>query len=155
MAADPLAAIAPRPSLDGGLCRHPRHPCRRLSASSARPEIWLLAERDVGEPPRTKFYFVNLAPTASLTQIVRLAHQRWTIEQQYQDLKTELGLDHFEGRTFAGWQHHVVLTAITYNFLQAERRRARVPDVSQRARHCAGNLHGVFVCAATAVHHAH
>jgi SRSO17 transposase len=88
------------------------------------PEIWLLAERDVGETPRTKFYFVNLPATASLTQIVRLAHQRWAIEQQYQDLKTELGLDHFEGRTFTGWHHHVVLTAITYNFLQAERRRA-------------------------------
>ena len=90
------------------------------------PEIWLLAERDVGETPRTKFYFVNLPPTASLAQIVQLAHQRWAIEQQYQDLKTELGLDHFEGRTFAGWHHHVVLTAVTYNFLQAERQRARV-----------------------------
>jgi SRSO17 transposase len=90
------------------------------------PEIWLLAERDVGETPRTKFYFVNLPPTASLSQIVQLAHQRWAIEQQYQDLKTELGLDHFEGRTFTGWHHHVVLTAITYNFLQAERHRARV-----------------------------
>lgn len=90
------------------------------------PEIWLLAERDVGETPRTKFYFVNLPPTASLSQIVQLTHQRWAIEQQYQDLKTELGLDHFEGRTFAGWHHHVVLTAVTYNFLQAERQRARV-----------------------------
>jgi SRSO17 transposase len=90
------------------------------------PEIWLLAERDLGETPRTKFYFVNLPPTASLSQIVQLAHQRWAIEQQYQDLKTELGLDHFEGRTFTGWHHHVVLTAVTYNFLQAERRRARV-----------------------------
>ena len=106
-------AIRVTPAVD---CRH-----RRLA-----PEIWLLAERDVGETPRTKFYFVNLPPTASLSQIVRLAHQRWAIEQQYQDLKTELGLDHFEGRTFAGWQHHVVLTAITYNFLQAERQRARV-----------------------------
>jgi SRSO17 transposase len=90
------------------------------------PEIWLLAERDVGATPRTKFYFVNLPPTASLSQIVRLAHHRWAIEQQYQELKTELGLDHFEGRTFTGWHHHVVLTAITYNFLQAERQRARI-----------------------------
>jgi len=90
------------------------------------PEIWLLAERDLGETPRTKFYFVNLPPSASLSQILQLAHQRWAIEQQYQDLKTELGLDHFEGRTFTGWHHHVVLTAVTYNFLQAERQRARV-----------------------------
>jgi SRSO17 transposase len=90
------------------------------------PEIWLLAERDVGETPKTKFYFVNLPRQASLSQIVRLAHQRWAIEQQYQDLKTELGLDHFEGRTFTGWHHHVVLTAVTYNFLQAERQRTRI-----------------------------
>jgi SRSO17 transposase len=90
------------------------------------PEIWLLAQRDVGERSKTKFYFVNLPATASLLHIVRFAHQRWAIEQQYQELKTELGLDHFEGRRFAGWHHHVVLTAITYNFLQAERRRARV-----------------------------
>ena len=105
-------AIRVTPAVD---CRH-----RRLA-----PEIWLLAERDVGATPRTKYYFVNLPPTASLSHIVRLAHQRWAIEQQYQDLKTELGLDHFEGRTFPGWHHHVVLTAITYNFLQAERQRAR------------------------------
>jgi SRSO17 transposase len=87
------------------------------------PEIWLLCERDLGETPRTKSYFINLPPTASLAQLVRFAHQRWAIEQQYQDLKTELGLDHFEGRTWPGWQHHVVLTALTYNFLQTERAR--------------------------------
>jgi len=90
------------------------------------PEVWLLCERDLGATPRTKYYFVHLPATASLKQVVRLAHQRWAIEQQYQELKTELGLDHFEGRTFPGWHHHVVLTAITYNFLQAERHRMRV-----------------------------
>jgi hypothetical protein len=54
-----------------------------------------------------------------------LAHQRWAIEQHYQDLKTELGLDHFEGRTYPGWQHHQVISAVAYAFLQAERRRPR------------------------------
>ena len=87
------------------------------------PEVWLLCERDLGDTPRTKYYFVALPATATLHQIVKFAHQRWAIEQQYQELKTELGLDHFEGRTFPGWHHHVVLTAITYNFLQAERVR--------------------------------
>jgi SRSO17 transposase len=114
-------AIRVTPAVD---CRH-----RRLM-----PEIWLLAERDVGHTPRTKYYFVHLPPTASLVQIVRLAHHRWAIEQQYQDLKTELGLDHFEGRTFAGWHHHVVLTAIAYNFLQAERQRVRVSLTFPRVR---------------------
>src|SRR5437868_5772565 len=64
-------------------------------------------------------------PSASLTQIVRLAHHRWAIEQQYQDLKSELGLDHFEGRTYPGWQHHVVISAVAFAFLQTERRRPR------------------------------
>ena len=50
-----------------------------------------------------------------------LAHQRWAIEQQYQQLKTELGLDHFEGRTYPGWHRHVALTAVAYAFLQCER----------------------------------
>lgn len=98
------------------------------------PEVWLLCERDLGATPRTKYYFVNLPPTASLKALVRLAHHRWAIEQQYQELKTELGLDHFEGRTFHGWHHHVVLTAITYNFLQAERRRMPVALTFPAAR---------------------
>jgi SRSO17 transposase len=87
------------------------------------PEVWLLCERDLGPAPRTKYYLVHLPATASLRALVRLAHQRWAIEQQYQELKDEIGLDHFEGRTLPGWQHHIVLTALAYGFLQNERRR--------------------------------
>jgi SRSO17 transposase len=87
------------------------------------PEVWLLCERDLGSEPRTKYYLVNVPSTASLRALVRLAHQRWAIEQQYQELKDEIGLDHFEGRTLPGWERHVVLTAIAYSFLQSERRR--------------------------------
>ena len=95
------------------------------------PEVWVLCERDLGTTPRTKYYLVNLPPTASLKALVRLAHQRWAIEQQYQELKDELGLDHFEGRTLPGWQRHVVLTATAYAWLQNERRRqaARLPTL--------------------------
>jgi SRSO17 transposase len=89
------------------------------------PEVWLLCERDLGTTPKTKYYLVDLPSTASLREVVRLAHQRWAIEQQYQELKDELGLDHFEGRSLPGWQRHVVLTAIAYSFLQNERRRRR------------------------------
>jgi SRSO17 transposase len=87
------------------------------------PEVWLLCERDRGTTPKTKYYLVDLPSTASLRAVVRLAHQRWAIEQQYQELKDEIGLDHFEGRSLPGWQRHVVLTAIAYSFLQIERRR--------------------------------
>jgi SRSO17 transposase len=87
------------------------------------PEVWLLCERDLGPTPRTKYYLVDLPATTPLRGLVRLAHQRWAIEQQYQELKDEIGLDHFEGRSLPGWQRHVVLTAIAYSFLQSERRR--------------------------------
>ena len=90
------------------------------------PEVWLLCEQDLGATPRTKYFFVNLPATASLKHLVRLAHQRWAIEQQYQELKTELGFDHFEGRSYPGWQHHVVLTAVAYAFLQRERMRGGI-----------------------------
>jgi SRSO17 transposase len=95
------------------------------------PEVWLLFERDLGSTPRVKAYLVHLPPTASLPSLVRLAHHRWAIEQQYEELKDELGLDHFEGRSFVGWHRHVVLTAMAYAWLQDERRRAgaRLPTL--------------------------
>jgi len=98
-------------------------PAHDWRAHRLAPEVWLLFERDLGTTPRTKAYFVALPPTASLRALVHLAHQRWAIEQQYQELKDELGLDHFEGRSFPGWHRHVVLTAVAYAWLQHERRR--------------------------------
>jgi SRSO17 transposase len=95
------------------------------------PEVWLLFERDLGSTPRIKSYLVHLPASASLPSLVRLAHHRWAIEQQYEELKDELGLDHFEGRSFVGWHRHVVLTAMAYAWLQDARRRtaARLPTL--------------------------
>jgi SRSO17 transposase len=87
------------------------------------PEVWLLCEEEAATKPRVKYYFVHLPATASLRALVTLAHQRWAIEQQYQELKSELGLDHFEGRTYPGWEHHVVLTAVAHAYIQRERMR--------------------------------
>jgi SRSO17 transposase len=85
---------------------------------------WLLCERPSRRSAAPlKWYISNLPPTTQLRTLVRAAHQRWAIEQQYQQLKEELGLDHFEGRSFPGWQRHVVLTALAYTWLQQERRR--------------------------------
>jgi SRSO17 transposase len=89
------------------------------------PEIWLLCERGLGPTGRRKHYLVSLPASATLKQLVRLAHQRWAIEQHYQDFKTELGLDHFEGRSYPGWHHHIVISAVTFAFLQTERMRRR------------------------------
>ena len=106
----------------------PAHDWRRRHLA---PEVWLLLERDLGATPRVKAYLVALPPTASLRALVRLAHHRWAIEQQYQELKDELGLDHFEGRSYLGWNRHVLLTALAYTWLQHERRRAgpRLPTL--------------------------
>lgn len=101
----------------------PAHDWRRHRLA---PEVWVLFERDCGTTPRVKAYFVALPATASLRALVRLAHHRWAIEQQYQELKDELGLDHFEGRSWPGWNRHVLLTALAYTWLQDERRRAGV-----------------------------
>ena len=67
------------------------------------PEVWLVCQRDLGATPATKYYLVDLPATTALRALVRLAHQRWAIEQQYQELKDEIGLDHFEGRSLPGW----------------------------------------------------
>ena len=56
---------------------------------------------------------------------MRITHERWAIEMHYRDLKQELGLDHFEGRSYPGLARHLVLTALAYVFLQLERGRKR------------------------------
>ena len=90
--------------------------------------LWLLCERPVGTTTVRKYYFSNLPARASLARLVRLAHTRWAIEQHYQDFKTELGLDHFEGRSYPGWHHHMVISAVAYAFLQTERLRRGSAD---------------------------
>ena len=100
-----------------------RFVARRVRLRHGRGERWVLFERSLADDTR-KYYVLNLEATASLTQLVRLARSRWPIEQQYRELKDELGLDHFEGRTYPGWAHHTVLTAAAFTFLQLERRRS-------------------------------
>ena len=96
-------------------------PAHEWRHARVAPEVWLLCEEETGTKTRLKFYFVALPATTPLVALVRLAHQRWAIEQQYQELKSELGLDHFEGRSYPGWQHHVVLTAVAHAYIQRER----------------------------------
>lgn len=93
----------------------------RVRAPRGRGPRWLLCERVSAED--FKFYLLNLDGDASLRDLVGLARSRWPIEQQYRELKDDLGLDHFEGRSFRGWHHHVVLTAVAFTFLQLERTR--------------------------------
>lgn len=100
----------------------PAHDWRR---GRLAPPVWLLAQRPLGSRTIAKYFFIHLPATTALKRLVWVAHQRWAIEQQYQQLKDELGLDHFEGRSYPGWNRHVALTAVAYTFLQQERPHTR------------------------------
>lgn len=82
--------------------------------------LWLLAEWPEGEAAPAKFWLANLPEDTSLLSLVRLAKIRWWIEQGYQQLKDELGLDHYEGRSWQGWHHHVSMTMLAFDFLVME-----------------------------------
>ena len=82
--------------------------------------LWLLAEWPEEETAPTKFWLANLPGDTSLLSLVRLAKIRWWIEQGYQQLKDELGLDHYEGRFWQGWHHHVTMTMMAFGFLTLE-----------------------------------
>jgi SRSO17 transposase len=94
----------------------------RVRPLQSRGARWLLCEESLANAER-KYYFSNFPPDTSLRTLVTIARSRWAIEQQYRELKDELGLDHFEGRSYPGWNHHAVLAAITFLFLQLERHR--------------------------------
>jgi SRSO17 transposase len=80
------------------------------------PACWLLAEWPVGAPEPTDYWLSNLPESTPLRELVRLAKIRWRVEHDYRELKTGLGLDHFEGRSFAGWHRHVTLVCLAQAF---------------------------------------
>ena len=91
--------------------------------SQPHPEEWLLIEWPRGEAEPTKYWLSILPADTKLGDLVRLAKQRWIIERDYQELKQELGLGHFEGRGWRGFHHHATLCIAAYGFLVAERSR--------------------------------
>ena len=85
------------------------------------PEEWLLIEWPRGEAEPTRYWLSNLPPTTKLAKLVRTAKARWVIERDYEELKQEIGLDHYEGRGWRGFHHHASLCIAAYGFLIAER----------------------------------
>jgi len=98
-----------------------------------RPE-WLLVEWPEGEKKPTRYTLTTLPRSMSMKKIIRIVKERYRTEQVYEELKEELGLDHFEGRGFRGWHHHVTLTLCCYAFLVAERARAFSPSTRRTSR---------------------
>jgi SRSO17 transposase len=91
------------------------------------PECWLLAEWPPHADEPTDYWLSNLPAGTPVAELVRLAKIRWRIEHDYRELKTGLGLDHFEGRTWTGWQRHVTLAALAQAFCTMLRSDPKVP----------------------------
>ncbi len=87
------------------------------------PVRWLICEWLPQATEPTKYWLSNLPADTPLRDLARLGKLRWRIEHDYRELKDALGLDHFEGRTYRGWNHHVTLVSIAHAFLTLQRRR--------------------------------
>jgi SRSO17 transposase len=94
---------------------------RDFNRSKPWPEEWLLIEWPKGEKEPTKYWLSNLPDDVGFSRLVNLAKLRWRIERDYQDLKQEVGLGHFEGRGWRGFHHHATLCIVAYGFLISER----------------------------------
>ena len=96
---------------------------RDYGKAEPHAEEWLLIEWPRGEQEPTKYWISTLPSNTPLKALVKMAKHRWIIERDYQELKQELGLGHFEGRNWRGFHHHATLCIAAYGFLVAERNR--------------------------------
>ena len=94
---------------------------RDQKRSEPWPEEWLLVEWPKGATEPAKYWLSNLPPRTALKDLVHIAKARWLIERDYQELKQEIGLGHYEGRGWRGFHHHASLCIAAYGFLMAER----------------------------------
>jgi SRSO17 transposase len=94
---------------------------RDYEKAEPHAEEWLLIEWPRGEKEPTKYWVSTLPAHTKLKALVKMAKHRWIIERDYQELKQELGLGHFEGRNWRGFHHHATLCIAAYGFLVAER----------------------------------
>jgi SRSO17 transposase len=98
-----------------------------------REPMWLMMEWPDGEPKPTKFILTTLPRRMTKKEIVRIVNERWRTERAYEELKGELGLDHFEGRSFPGWHHHISVVLCCYAFIVSERVRHFPPSERRQA----------------------
>jgi SRSO17 transposase len=109
---------------------HARRDGGAVFRSEDEQDLWLLMEWPKDETEPTKFSFSNRPASAAIADLVFLAKCRNWIERDYQDLKGELGLDHFEGRSYIGWHHHVSMCLAAYAFLLTLQSEAFPPGAS-------------------------
>jgi SRSO17 transposase len=99
---------------------------RARETDTELPARWLLCEWPRGAAEPVKYWLSNLPGDTPIARLVALAKIRWRIEHDYRELKDALGLDHFEGRSYRGWHHHVTLVSVAHAFLTLERQRPRL-----------------------------
>ena len=90
-------------------------------------EEWLICEWPEGHDEPSDYWISNMPPDTTPEQLTRLARMRWKIELDYKQLKGELGLDHYEGRSWLGWYHHTALVTAAHGFLTLERQNPNHP----------------------------
>ena len=130
-----------------------------VRGTQSEPPSWLLVEWPTDSAEPTKYFLANLPEGTALQELVYWAKIRWWIEQGYQHLKDELGLDHFEGRSWQGWHHHVTLTLIAFAFLAIERLRQKkqywVDTPARQAGAAASAAHDAWILPSVPETHAH
>lgn len=109
----PLVVVRVRPA--------GRRATARRAADGSLPAVWLLAEWPPEAAEPTDYWLSSLPKTTEPAELARLAKIRWRIEHDYRELKTGLGLDHFEGRTWQGWHRHVTLVTAAQLFVTSLR----------------------------------
>ncbi len=106
------------------------------STIDQREVLWLMMEWPEGEATPTKFALTSMPKRMSKKRIVRVVKERWKTERVYEEMKGELGLDHYEGRSFPGWHHHVSVAICCYAFIIAERARSFPPCGGRESAPC-------------------
>ena len=98
-------------------------PAQGYRKGTAHEEVWLIIERRKkdDEEYELRYFFSNMPQDMPTLEMVRLFHERFWIEQGYQQLKEELGLDHHEGRSWTGWRRHVLLVILAFGYLTLQR----------------------------------
>ena len=104
-----------------------RHAGGNAGRARLRPQEWLLIEWPAHEQEPSKYVLSTLPEDTPINELVGAAHQRWRIERDYQDLKQDFGLGHYEGRGWRGFHHHASLSIAAYGFLMTERLIADKP----------------------------
>lgn len=121
------------PALSGRFARVRVRPAHRTHLREHLPApLWLLIEWPEGAEEPDHYWFSNLAEPISFRRLVRLTKLRWRIERDYQELKQEVGLSHFEGRSWRGFHHHASMSIAAYGYLMAERLRRRTHSKKNR-----------------------